>query len=78
MKIALDLYRYFPYIRVLIKGKYMSYILVSDECDTIEVVGEDRYGDVYETREQAIQDMKESEEMEYLEDMVDIHYIENN
>jgi|TARA_R100000027_G_scaffold29668_1_gene21585 hypothetical protein len=63
---------------VLIKGKYMSYILVSDECDTIEVVGEDRYGDVYETREQAIQDMKESEEMEYLEDMVDIHYIENN
>ncbi len=56
----------------------MSYILVSDECDTIEVVGEDRYGDVYETREQAIQDMKESEEMEYLEDMVDIHYIENN
>ncbi len=35
----------------------MSYILVSDECDAVEVMGDDRYGDVYETPEQAIEDM---------------------
>ena len=41
----------------------MSYILVSDECDAVEVMGDDRYGDVYETPEQAIEDMDEDGEL---------------
>ena len=56
------MYRYFPYIRVLIKGEYMSNILVSDECDTIEVVGEDRHGDLFETHEEAVEAMRKAME----------------
>jgi len=40
----------------------MSDILVSDECDTIEVVGDDRYGDLFETHEEAVEAKKKAME----------------
>ena len=40
----------------------MSDILVSDECDTIEVVGDDRHGDVFDTHEEAIESMRKAME----------------
>ena len=40
----------------------MSDILVSDECDTIEVVGEDRHGDLFETHEEAVEAMRKAKE----------------
>ena len=33
----------------------MSYVLVSDECDTIEVIGDDRHGDIFDTHEEAVE-----------------------
>ena len=40
----------------------MSDILVSDECDTIEVVGEDRHGDLFDTHEEAAEAMRKAKE----------------
>jgi hypothetical protein len=40
----------------------MSNILVSDECDTIEVVGEDRHGDIFDTHEEAVESMRKAME----------------
>jgi len=40
----------------------MSDILVSDECDTIEVVGEDRHGDLFDTHEEAVEAMRKAKE----------------
>jgi len=40
----------------------MSDILVSDECDTIEVVGDDRHGDVFDTHEEAVEAMRKAKE----------------
>ena len=38
----------------------MSYVLVSDECDTIEVVGDDRHGDIFDTHEEAVEAMRKA------------------
>ena len=40
----------------------MSDILVSDECDTIEVVGDDRHGDIFDTHEEAVEAMRKAKE----------------